>query len=79
MAIELRPNLHYVAANEERIGVVVCVRTDESERAAYVIEDEDGNNTVLPASKTTTLSVFATLDEAQEYAYGPAESETRLP
>lgn len=77
MAIELRPNLHYVAANDERIGVVVCVRTDESERAAYVIEDTDGNNTVLPASKTTTLSVFATLEEAQDFAYGEPESESQ--
>lgn len=71
MAIELRPNLHYVAANDERIGVVVCIRTDEKDRAAYVIEEHDGTNSVLPASKTTTLSVFSNLEEAQDFAYGP--------
>lgn len=71
MAIELRPNLHYVAANAERIGVVVCIRTDREDLAAYVIEDAEGNNSVLPASKTTTLNVFGSLEDAQDYAYGP--------
>lgn len=68
MGVELRPNLHYTAEMGDRIGIVIAVRTDEKDRAAYVIEDADGHNSVLPTGKDTTLSGYRSIEDAWEAA-----------
>lgn len=68
MGVELRPNVHYTAEMGERIGIIIAVRTDEKDKTAYVIEEANGRNSVLPVGKDTSLSAYGSLEEAQEAA-----------
>ena len=67
MGVDLRPNLHYTAELDDRIGIVIAVRTDERDRASYVIEEVEGKNSILPTGKDTTLSSFSSFEDAESY------------
>lgn len=75
MGVELRPNVHYTAEMGERIGIIIAVRTDEKDKTAYVIEEANGRNSVLPVGKDTSLSAYGTLEEAQVAAGYEFEDE----
>lgn len=76
MGVELRPNVHYTAELNDRIGFVLGIRTDERDRASFLIEEADGTNSVLPAGRETTLTSYRTIGEAWEAAGFDAEIET---
>ena len=78
MAVDLRPNLHYTAELNGRVGFIIAVKTDEKDRASYLVEMADGSNTVMPAGRETILTSHRTVGEAWEEAGFESDEDQRF-